>query len=102
MDLPTLKLRLQTVTDWHGLGLQLDVPPYQLEKFDSDYPRSADRKMAEVLTYWLRNCPKERLTWQTIAAAVETIGHGNLARTLRSEITRSRTHMHTGVQYYCS
>lgn len=86
LSLNDLNNELRIVTNWHGLGLQLDVPDHELERIEQNYPRSAERKMSEVLKYWWRNCPTERRSWQTIAAALKNIGYKNLAKTLESYV----------------
>lgn len=86
LSLNDLNNELRIVTNWHGLGLQLDVPGDELERIEQNYPRSAERKMSEVLKYWWRNCPTERRSWQTIAAALKNIGYKNLAKTLESYV----------------
>ena len=76
--------KLRPVTAWHQLGLQLEVPPDELERIEQNFPR-VDRRMLEVLNYWWRNCPIERRSWQTIADALRLIGYRNLAEELEGE-----------------
>ena len=41
--------------------------------------------MSEVLQYWLRNCPHEKRSWQTIANALKRISYKNLAEEIENE-----------------
>ena len=74
---------MKKVSNWHSLGLQLDVPDYELEKVEDPHSL-AEWKMSKVLSYWWNNCPPEERTWQTVAAALRNINHNNLARKLES------------------
>lgn len=56
---------------WHALGIQLDVPCDKLDKIDDDY-RSSERKLSEVLSYWLLN--DEDPSWHKICDALKRIG----------------------------
>ena len=73
--------KLRPITAWHQLGLQLEVPAHELDRIEQDFPR-VDRRMTEVLSYWWRNCPTERRSWQTIANVLKHIGHRNLAESI--------------------
>lgn len=83
LDLVTLTNKLTKVTNWHGLGLQLEVPPERLKIIEQEHP-GTDRRKSEVLLWWLNNCPSENKTWQYVAAAVERLGHRNLAGELET------------------
>ena len=67
--------------NWHRLGIQLRVPPDRLDKIEEDY-RSADRKLSEVLTYWLLN--EIDPSWNKICEALGRIGeYGNIVREIK-------------------
>ena len=73
--------KLQPVTAWHQLGLQLKVPIDELERIEQNHP-TVNRRMVEVLKYWWNNCSTEKRSWKTIANALRIIGHRNLAEKL--------------------
>ena len=65
-----LVVELKSV-DWHELGIQLGVPIDRLDKIDEDY-KDCDRKLSEVLKYWLNNDINP--SWNTICGALQKIG----------------------------
>ena len=85
LDLRNLKIELKTVTNWYSLGIQLNVPDYELRKIDQDF-HGSDHKMSAMLSHWLNNCSEDKLSWQTIADALKHIQHNNLARKLEGNI----------------
>ena len=75
--------------NWHQLGLQLQVPPDKLDKIDEDY-RSSDRKLSEVLQYWLLN--DLHPSWDKICDALRRIGgFGRVVRELRMKYCSLKT-----------
>ena len=83
-DKPTLKelSNLLQGVDWHQLGINLTVPPGVLRNIEEDYQK-ADRRRSEVVLYTLDNCSNP--TWEMFAAAVEGMGHSNLATIMRGQ-----------------
>ena len=80
IDVSDLVIELRAV-NWHELGVQLQVPLSKLEKIDEDY-RLSERKLSEVLGYWLRN--DRSPSWDKICEALQRIGgFGRLVRELR-------------------
>lgn len=63
---------LREITDPYSLGVQLGVPPEDLERFERDYPHDVTRQRSQVITYWLRNSADA--SWSTLASAVERVG----------------------------
>lgn len=83
-----LMVELKAV-DWHQLGVQLQVPFDKLDKIDEDYRRS-ERKLSEVLGYWLLN--EHNPTWDKICDALKRIGGcRRLVRELRMKYCSLRT-----------
>lgn len=77
------------VVNWHQLGLQLQVPLDKLDKMDEDY-QSSERKLSEVLRYWLHN--DLRPSWDKICEALQRIGgFGRLVRELRMKYCSLKT-----------
>ena len=83
LSLLNLTNKLHSVTAWHQLGIQLEVPPHKLEEIEQSHSR-IDRRMSEVLNYWWRNCLTEKRSWQTIANALKLTGYRNLAEELEN------------------
>ena len=76
-----------TTAKWHQLGVQLEIPPATLSTIESDYPRSAQRCMTEVIISWLRNVPE--CSWAKLAQAVKAIdGYTVLAEKLRQKMSK--------------
>ena len=72
------------ITDPQELGIQLDVPDHELDKFENNYPQNVDRQLIEVIKYWQKN--KNDCSWEALANAVERVGkYGNLVKELREK-----------------
>lgn len=71
------------VTDWHSLGIQLEIPTSHLRHIEDNYGSNAKRCKMEVIDYWLHNDPEP--TQSKLAQAVEDMGgHANVVQTLRA------------------
>ena len=72
------------VTDWHSLGIQLEIPTSHLRHIEDNYGSNAKRCKMEVIDYWLQNDPEH--TRSKLAQAVEDMGgHANVVQTLRAQ-----------------
>ena len=72
------------VTDYHSLGIQLDISPTQLEVFEKDCPFNNRKFGARVIDYWIRNGEDPSL--ESLAEAVEkTDKHKKLAERLKEK-----------------
>lgn len=70
------------MTDWHSLGVQLEIKYEDLAKIEKDYGNNTKRCKTEVVQFWCRNSLDR--TWDRLADAVSLMGdHENLAKTLR-------------------
>ena len=73
---------LTEVTEWHQLGVQLEVPPSTLQTIESNHPHDAHRQKTEVLIWWLENALE--ISWEKLVQAVEAVGgHAAVAKNLR-------------------
>ena len=71
------------VTDWHSLGIQLEIPTSHLRHIEDNYGSNAKRCKMEVVDYWLQNDPEPARS--KLAQAVEDMGgHANVVQTLRA------------------
>ena len=72
---------LTEVTEWHQLGVQLEVPPATLHTIESNH-HDVQRRKTEVLIWWHDNAPE--VSWEKLAQAVEAVGgHAAVAKRLR-------------------
>ena len=83
------------VTDYHSLGIQLDISLTELEIFQKDCPSDIRMFGAKVIDYWLKNGEDPSL--ECLAKAVErTDKHKILAKRLKekAETRREGESMH--------
>ena len=70
--------------NWHKLGVQLQIPDDRLDKIDEDY-QTADRKLYEVIKYWLLN--EIDPSWDKICKVLQRIeGCRNVVWTIKKII----------------
>ena len=77
-----IESELTDVTEWHKLGVQLEVPPSTLRIIESNYSYDAKRCKTEVLIWWLENALD--ISWEKLVQAVEAVGgHAAVAKNMR-------------------
>ena len=74
---------MSEVTDWHQLGVYLELTQGQLENIDKDYPQNKRRK-SEVLIRWRQN--GNEVSWDALAKALEHCGYSAIAQKLRRKM----------------
>ena len=80
--MPEIESELIDVTDWHQLGVKLEVPPSILHIIESNHPHDAKRCKTEVLNWWLENALE--ISCEKLAQAVEAVGgHAAVVKRLR-------------------
>ena len=70
---------LPVTSKWWSLGLQLGVPPHQLDTIQSNcaqYPDTSNRCLASMFEWWLRN--SYECTYESLATALNAIGRRDL------------------------
>ena len=73
---------LRQVTDWHMLGLYLEIPPQELNKIRQQFlSEGVERCKAELFDLWLRRNPNA--SWDNVASALEQEGEAVLASGIR-------------------
>ena len=77
---------IETVNDWYGLGLQLDIKDCYLERIRSDR-RDIEPCKREMVRHWLKN----GATWQKLCDALEKIGERRVARQIVSDYPTLKT-----------
>lgn len=76
---------MKDVTEWHQLGVQLELGLDTLTTIESNHPHDAKRCKIEVLGWWLRNAPET--SWAKLVQALEAMGgHASLTEELRKKI----------------
>ena len=91
--MPSLKAltnELKSVTDWHLLGVSLDLKPHQLKEIENNYHGDTKRCKTEVLICWLDNTTNP--TWEAVAEALDQMdAHGVAAIIRRKYVTFTTT-----------
>ena len=72
LSLKEVEPELREINNTHSLGVQMGVPPEDLERFEREYRDDVTRQRSQVITYWLRNSADA--SWSTLASAVERVG----------------------------
>ena len=84
---PELKdLDLIELVNWQGVGLQLGVKDYELQKIQLDYHRHDDQKR-EMFRVWLRTSVNPN--YDDVIKALEVIGERKVAQQLRDKFVTS-------------
>ena len=86
--LKTLENELNSVENWHKLGVNLDLQGFQLREIERNYGDSS-RCKCEMLDLWLRNTKNP--TWKAVADALclmqEQVVAGEIRRKYCSSFT---------------
>ena len=79
---------LRQVTDWHMLGLYLEIPPQELDKIRQQFlSEGVERCKAAMFDLWLRRNPNA--SWDNVASALEQAGEAVLASDVRKRFLSS-------------
>ena len=65
---------------YYQLGLELGIPPSELDAVRETHSRNLDQALTEVLLLWLRRCPGIHApspSWQSLVKAVDSLNGGN-------------------------
>ena len=93
---PTLKElsnALDSVVDWHSLGVKLGLEDHELSTIDNDFHgKGNERCKHEMLSQWLRNA--KLLTWKAVADALQQMGEHAVAFKIRTKYCSSSTDTH--------
>ena len=71
---------LPVAAEWQSLGLNLGVPPDQLDTIQSDcahFPKHTNQCLTRMFEWWLRNSCES--TYESLATALGAIGRRDLA-----------------------
>ena len=75
---------LAEVSEWHSLGIQLDILPHKLRELE-EYPPQ-QRKFL-MITQWLDNDPAQ--TWEKLLNGLKRIGHNRVAENIVSQYRKA-------------
>ena len=69
---------VSNVTDWHSLGLQLDLTMSQLRNIESTYHKDGiERVKAEMFHVWLKSYPNA--SWTDLITALKAMDENGVA-----------------------
>ena len=88
-SLKTLTNELKFVTDWHSLGVNLDLKYEQLDVIARNHRGDNKRCKTEMLARWLRSTPTP--TWEGVAEALCLMDEYAVADTIRRKYVNSTT-----------
>ena len=80
-------------TKWFEIGTQLNVPHSVLKQVERQH-NECTRLLTEVISYWIKNAPKDDISWESIITALETpnyVEEPGLARELREFVQSHRS-----------
>ena len=90
---------LDSVVNWHLLGIKLGLQDHQLRTIEQNYRGDGNERCKhEVLSCWLRNAKLP--TWETVAAVLCLMGEHKVALKIREKYYSSSTD--TGMCLYMS
>ena len=73
----------KSVTDWHTLGIQLDLTTSQLNSIHvTYYAHGTDRLKTEMFDVWLKSSPTA--SWADLITALEDMGMDRVASNVRA------------------
>ena len=87
LTVKNLSFELTTITNWHQLGIKLNLQPHELEKIRQDHAHhGTDRQRTEMLTLWWQRTPNA--TWDDVVTALQEMGENRVAENIRHKHKR--------------
>ena len=80
-------LEVIELVNWQGVGLQLGVKDYELQKIKLNNPLCHDDQKREMFRAWLRTSVNPN--YDDVIKALEAVGERNVAQQLRDKFTSS-------------
>ena len=81
--LTELSNELDSVVNWHSLGVKLGVEDHELTTIERDFHGDSVRCKHEMLSRWLRNAKQP--TWKTVVDALCLMGEHAVALKIREK-----------------
>ena len=70
---------VRSVSDWHSLGLHLDITVRKLKEIDRIYRFGGEERIkVEMFDVWLESCPDA--SWHDLVTALNAIGEKRVAQ----------------------
>ena len=82
-------MALKSVSDWHSLGVNLDVKSHQLDTIEKNHRGDDERCRTEMLICWLNNTIAP--TWEDVAKVLGQMEHGRVADEIQRKYVISNT-----------
>ena len=98
--LQALTRELDSVEDWHRLGVNLGLQGHQLREIERNYSRDNNRCKTEMLDLWLRNASNP--AWEAIVMGLDQMQARMLADHIRRTYCSSSTASSSGKYMHCS
>ena len=74
---------VRSVSDWHNLGLHLDITMRKLKEIDRIHRFDGEERIkAEMFDVWLKSCPD--VSWHKLVTALNDIGEKRVAKEVES------------------
>ena len=90
LTLKELSNALDSVVNWHSLGVKLGLEDHELSSIDRDFRGDGiECCKHEVLSRWLRSAKLP--TWEAIAAALQQMGEHAVASKIQAKYCSSST-----------
>ena len=85
--LKELSNALDSVVNWHSLGVKLGLEGHELSTIEQNYRGDNERCKLEMLSRWLRNA--KLTTWKAVADAVQQMGEHEVASKIQAKYCSS-------------
>ena len=87
LTIKELMAAVSDVSDWHALGVQLDLEMSQLKDIDVTYHKEGLKRIkAEMFSAWLNSSPSA--TWADLIEALKAIGEDKVASQMKASCFR--------------
>ena len=84
---------VRNVSDWHSLGLHLDLTMGKLKEIDRTYRVDGENRIkAEMFDVWLKSCPDA--PWHKLVSALIAIGEKRVAKEVESRYCKLPGKLH--------
>ena len=78
---------VRNVSDWHNLGLHLDITMRKLKEIDRIYRVDGEERIkAEMFDVWLKSCPDA--SWHKLVSALNAINEKRVAKEVESHFCK--------------
>ena len=79
-----------SVTDWHGLGMHLDLTMSQLRRIEMTYHiHGVERMKAEMFNVWLKSSPSA--SWSDLISALKSMNEHRVASDIAAHYSAGLT-----------